>query len=289
MEITIPNELKAEYPFHSHFLKLSDGNQLHYVDEGQGEVIIMLHGNPTWSFFYRNLIKSFSKNYRVIVPDHMGCGLSSRPEDYTYTLDQHIKNAESLIAHLGIEKFSLIVHDWGGAIGMGLATNNPTRVQKIIAMNTACFTSDEIPARINILRNKIGEMFIRTFNGFAGPAVFMAVKKPMNDIVKKGFLFPYNNYQNRIATAKFVLDIPMTKDHGTYPRLFAIENKLKEIKAPVLLLWGAKDFCFTLNFMKRWQEFFPTAKSKVYPEAGHYLIEDECDDVLKEMTSFLKN
>lgn len=287
MEITIPQELKSEYPFQSHFINVDEKNQLHYIDEGAGPVIVMLHGNPTWSFFYRNLIKDLSKSHRVIVPDHIGCGLSSKPEDYQYTLINHISNVEKLLNHLNIEKFSLIVHDWGGAIGMGVATRAPQKIEKIVAMNTACFTSEDIPFRINILRNDLGEWMIRSMNAFALPATFMAVNKKLNPIVKKGFLLPYNNFHNRIATAKFVRDIPMDKTHQTYPTLKKIEEHLKDIKAPVLLLWGEKDFCFNMNFYKRWQDFFPEAKGISYPDASHYLLEDKYPEVSKEISNFL--
>lgn len=287
MQLVIPQELKTEYPFKSHFLKIDDKNQMHYIDEGDGEVILMMHGNPTWSFFYRNLIKDLSKNHRVIVPDHIGCGLSSKNEDYDYALKNHIQNVQTLIDSLGIKTFSLIVHDWGGAIGMGLATNNVAKVKSIVAMNTAAFTSDEIPARINILRNPIGEFVIRSFNAFAYPATFMAVNHKMKDVVKKGFLLPYSNYSTRIATAKFVRDIPMSKDHQTYPVLKKIEDQLSELKCPVLLLWGEKDFCFTMNFYRRWLDFFPNALHKSYPNAGHYLIEDEYQDVKNQIEKFI--
>lgn len=287
MEITIPNELRTEYPFHSHFLKLDNDHQLHYVDEGHGEVIVMLHGNPTWSFFYRNLIKDLSKNFRVIVPDHMGCGLSSRDENYDYSLKNHIKNTEKLLEHLKIQNFSLIVHDWGGAIGLGVAVNNPARVKNIVAMNTAAFTSEQIPFRINILRNKVGEMFIRSFNGFAYPATFMAVNKKMPEIIKKGFLLPYNNYKNRIATAKFVLDIPMNKEHPSYKTLKNIEDNLKNVKSNVMLLWGEKDFCFDMNFFQKWKSFFPNAEAISYKSASHYLLEDEYDSISKNISTFM--
>jgi haloalkane dehalogenase len=287
MEITIPNELKNEYPFVSNFFELDSKNQMHYIDEGHGDVVIMLHGNPTWSFFYRNVIKNLSKTNRVIVPDHLGCGLSSKNEHYDYTLKNHIDNVEKLVKHLKIEKYSLIVHDWGGAIGLGLATRAPEKVEKIIAMNTAAFTSSEIPFRINILRNPIGEFVIRSMNGFALPATFMAVNKKMSPVIKKGFLLPYNNFENRIATAKFVRDIPLSKDHTTYPILKDIEDHLIDIKSPILLLWGEKDFCFNMNFYQRWQDFFPTAAKKSFPNAGHYLLEDEYENVFKEIKNFL--
>nr|BDT28227.1 alpha/beta fold hydrolase [Bacteriovorax sp. HI3] len=286
--VTIPQELKNEYPFSAHFLDVKN-EKLHYVDEGQGEVILMLHGNPTWSFFYRNLAKHFSKNFRVVVPDHIGCGLSTKPQDYEYTLQNHIDNTIALVKKLGLKDITLVVHDWGGAIGMGVATAHPELIKKMVVMNTAAFRSLEIPMRINILRNPVGEWFIRTFNGFAGPATTMAVTKKLSPIVKKGFVLPYDSFESRIATAKFVRDIPMNEVHPTYKTLSGIEDKLKNLKVPVLLLWGEKDFCFTMNFQKRWLDFFPNAKVKTYPDAGHYLVEDKTSDVIAEIETFLKN
>jgi len=284
---TIPSELKDEYPFDSNFFSIQKNN-LHYVDTGAGEVILMLHGNPTWSFFYRNLAKYFSNNYRVIVPDHMGCGLSSKPQDYEYTLKSHVDNLCLLVEKLKLTNITLVVHDWGGAIGMGLATRHPELIKKMVVMNTAAFRSIEIPTRINILRNPVGEWFIRKFNGFAGPATFMATTKGLSPLVKKGFTLPYHDFESRIATAKFVQDIPMNESHPTYQTLKSIEEKLPNIKAPVLLLWGEKDFCFTMNFQKRWLDIFPKARAVSYPDAGHYLIEDEKNAVIKEIENFLK-
>lgn len=286
--LTIPAELKEEYPFDSNFLTIKN-NKLHYVDTGHGSVLLMLHGNPTWSFFYRNLAKHFSKTHRVIVPDHMGCGLSSKPQDYEYTLKNHIDNLCLLVEKLNLSDITLVVHDWGGAIGLGLATRYPHLIKKMVVMNTAAFRSIEIPARINLLRNPLGEWFIRNFNGFAGPATFMASKKGLSPLIKKGFTLPYQDYDSRIATAKFVLDIPMNEKHPTYETLKNIESKLTDIKAPVLLLWGEKDFCFTLSFRDRWMEFYPKARSVSFPKAGHYLIEDEKDAVIKEIEQFLKD
>ena len=283
----VPAALKNEYPFNPHFHEVKK-DKLHYIDEGTGEVILMLHGNPTWSFFYRNLAKHFSRTNRVIVPDHIGCGLSDKPQDYDYTLENHIENTVSLIKKLNLKDITLIVHDWGGAIGMGVATRHPELIKKMVIMNTAAFRSMEIPWRINILRNPMGEWFIRTFNGFAGPATTMAVTKKLSPIVRQGFVLPYDNFESRIATAKFVRDIPMDDKHPTYKILAGIEAKLMDLKVPTLILWGEKDFCFTMNFQKKWLDFFPAAKVITYPDAGHYLVEDKTSEVISEIETFLK-
>ena len=280
--------MKSEYPFASNILELKDGSQYHYVDEGEGEVIVMLHGNPTWSYFYRNLIKKFSQTNRVIVPDHIGCGLSDKPQDYTYRLEQHIANVEALIEKLGVKNITLIVHDWGGAIGMGVATAHPENIKKIVLINTAAFPSEYIAPSINLCRIPVvGELMIRTFNGFAWPATFMAVEKKLPKLIKKGFLFPYNNYKNRIATAKFVTDIPMDKKHPSYETLRSIGEKLPGVKCPKLIVWGKKDFCFNDYFLNRWQEIYPDATVVPLENVGHYLLEDDFDTVSEEIAKFL--
>lgn len=285
-----PAWLQEEYPFQNNFLEI-DGNKLNYVDEGakdQGDPILMVHGNPTWSYYYRNLIKEFSKTNRVIAPDHIGCGFSDKPQDYEYMLENHISNIEKLVSKLELKNITLVVHDWGGAIGFGLATRHPDLIKKIVILNTAAYTCDYIPPQINICRTPIlGEAVIRGFNAFAGPATHMAVEKPLSKNVKKGYLLPYNNYKNRIATAKFVTDIPMKKSHRSFKTLEAVELGLSKITCPKLVLWGRKDFCFNDYFLNRWRDIYPEATYKIFEDAGHYVIEDESEAVIKEIRAFL--
>ena len=277
---------KKHYPFEGKFIDIN-GNKLHYLDEGQGHPVIMLHGNPTWSFFYRNVVLGLKENYRCIVPDHIGCGLSDKPQDFEYTLENHISNVLTLIKELKIEKFSLVVHDWGGAIGMGVATAMPDKVKSMTIMNTAAFKSLDIPFTIGLCKLPvIGEPMVRAFNAFAWPATFMAVEKKLDSSIKEGYLYPYNNYQNRIATAQFVQDIPLHKGHRSWSKLDSIENGLKNVKCPKLFIWGAKDFCFNMKFLKRWKDFFPDEKYIVYEDAGHYVLEDEKENCIREIGNF---
>lgn len=283
------DEIKTEYPFKRNGFNIN-GNNMNYVDEGQGHPVIMLHGNPTWSFYYRNLGKALKDNYRVIIPDHIGCGLSDKPQDYEYTLENHIQNLGKLVKSLGITKFSLIVHDWGGAIGMGYATRHPENISNIIIQNTAAFRSQEIPFSIRICKTPIlGEPFVRAFNGFAFPATFMASEKKLSSTIKKGYLLPYNNYRNRIATAKFVKDIPLSKNHRSYKTLEVIENNLNKMKCPIMVLWGKKDFCFNDHFLDRWKEIYPEAIYKEFKNAGHYVLEDGGNEILEDVKGFLSD
>ncbi|MGB0373034.1 MAG: alpha/beta fold hydrolase [Opitutales bacterium] len=287
----LPEFLTKEYPFAQNSIDLHSVARMNYVDEGEGRPVVMLHGNPTWSYFYRNLIKKLSPTRRCIVPDHIGCGLSEKPETYMYRLRQHVDNVVELVERLELESFDLIVHDWGGAIGMGLARRMPEKVGRIVAMNTAAYRAPWIPLRINICKIPgFGQWIVRKFNGFAGPALKMAVKKPMPRDVEQGFIYPYGNWEDRIATWAFVKDIPMTPFHTTWDDLVEIERDLKLFKDnPMLLLWGMKDFCFSPNFLRRWQEFFPNAEVEEYEKAGHYVLEDAGEVALKRIGQFLGN
>ena len=277
------------YPFVTKKISIN-GNNLSFLDQGQGKAVVMLHGNPTWSFYYRNLVKQLQGSYRVIVPDHMGCGFSDKPQDYSYTLKTHIDNLETLLAELNIKKFSLVVHDWGGAIGMGMAVRYPERVESIVILNTAAFRSQRIPLRISICRIPLlGDLIVRGFNGFARPAMTMAVARKMEPAVARGYLYPYDSWAHRIALLRFVQDIPLSPKDGSWQTLVEIENGLSQFqRTPMLIIWGGKDFCFNRHFYDEWLQRFPGADSHFLPEAGHYVLEDAFDTIAPLITIFFQ-
>lgn len=280
-----------DYPFTSHYLQL-DGGRLHYIDEGVGPVIVMVHGNPTWSYYFRHLIAQLRHDHRVIVFDHMGCGLSDKPQNYSYCLSQHIENLEHLLTHLQIGRFSLVVHDWGGAIGMGCAVNNISNIEKIAVMNTAAFRSKRIPRRIKLCRLPIvGEIIVRLFNGFAWPAQFMAVSKKLDPDVAQAYLAPYNSWNNRVAVYNFVKDIPIDPDHKSYAILTDIESRLSLLRnaaIPFLIVWGGRDFCFNDEFFEEWKKRFPDAENHYFHDGGHYILEDKLTDLVPIFDSFFR-
>ena len=252
----------------------------------------MLHGNPTWSFYYRTLIPAVSRTHRVIVPDHIGCGYSDKPQDYAYTLEQHIRNVEALVAHLGLGRMALVLHDWGGAIGMGYATRHPETIDRFVIFNTAAFYLKKIPKRILMCRSDFfGGLLVRGLNGFAGLATYMGVtnNERMTSQVRAGYLAPYNNWQNRIAIHRFVQDIPWEKDHPTLSTLQEIEDRLSLFdRTPMLIIWGADDFCFTeADFLLEWQKRFPAAETHVLRDAGHYVVEDAHEQIVPLLAEFL--
>jgi len=285
---------KELYPFDSHWLDLN-GHRYHYLDEGPRNAppVVMLHGNPTWSFYYRNLIPVVSRTHRVIVPDHMGCGLSDKPQDYPYTLAQHIQNVEALLDHLGLKQITLVLHDWGGMIGMGYATRHPDNIASFVIFNTAAFYLPKIPKRIRMCRPELfGSLLVRGLNAFAGLALYLAVsdRTRMTSQVKAGYLAPYNNWRNRIAVHRFVQDIPLEKNHPSRPVLDEIEAGLPQFRQhPMLIFWGANDFCFTeRDFLREWRSRFPQATVQVFQDAGHYVVEDAHERIAPLMAEFLE-
>lgn len=279
-----------EYPFTSHFHQLAAG-RLHYLDEGEGPVVVLVHGNPTWSYYYRNVVAELRSSHRVIAVDHLGCGLSSKPQEYAYTLASHIANLESLLDSLGVERFSLVVHDWGGAIGMGLAAGRPQLVDKIVVLNTAAFRFPWMPKRIAVCRIPVlGEILVRGMNGFAWPATFMAVTRPLSSEVKRAYLKPYNNWHNRVAVHRFVKDIPMRDGDVSMGKLMEIEDALSQFHGAgrMLILWGGRDFCFNMTFYQRWCSLFPEAEHHCYEDAGHYVLEDAREEVVPRIAEFFR-
>jgi len=277
------------YPYTSRSINL-DGNNLAYIDEGKGQTVVMLHGNPTWSYMYRNLIWSLQKHYRVIAPDHLGCGLSDKPQKYTYHLENHINNLEVLLGKSNVEKCVLIMHDWGGAIGMGWAGRHPEKVVGLVVLNSAAFRSEYIPLRISICRwPLLGPILVRGLNCFARAALFMAVTKKMGPEVAAGYLHPYDSWKNRIGVMRFVEDIPMHENHPSWKTLVEVESNLELLrKRPMLLCWGGKDFCFNDLFYQEWKKRFPDAESFYFKEAGHYVLEDAFPMIMPKIDRFLE-
>ena len=278
------------YPFASHYLDV-DGQRYHYLDEGAGDVLLLVHGNPTWSFYWRNIVLALRGRYRLIVPDHIGCGLSDKPQDYPYTLARHVQNLRQLIDALGLEKITLLAHDWGGAIGLGAAVAEPRRFARFVLFNTVAFRSQRIPWRIRICRTPIlGELAVRGLNAFARAALTMAVsdRTRMTPAVRAGLLAPYDSWRHRIAVHRFVRDIPLSPSHPSYGTLTAIEQGLAQFREhPMLLVWGMQDWCFTPHFLKRFIEFFPQARVHRLDDAGHYVIEDAWERIVPLVEQFL--
>jgi len=284
------------YPFTSHFADVN-GLQYHYLDEGEGDPVIMLHGNPTWSFYYRELIKRLSPRYRVICPDHIGCGLSEKPsaKDYGYRLENRADDVATLLQQLGInDNLTVIVHDWGGFIGCVYALRHLKMIKRIVITNTAAFlkpAGKSLPLRLWLLRylTPLAVPGILGANLFCRAALVMAPRKKLAPDVKKGLIAPYNSWANRIATLKFVQDIAVKKSDPSYALGQFLDENLHQLKElPMLICWGKHDFVFDDTYFNEWRRRFPEAEYHVFENAGHYLLEDEPEKVTSTIDDFLK-
>lgn len=266
---------------------------MHYVDEGSRDAdpILMVHGNPTWSFYYRNLVSGLSDRYRAIAVDHIGCGMSDKPANWSYRLQDHIDNLASLVEELDLKKVTLVAHDWGGAIGLGTLQKLRERFKAIVLFNTAAFPPPYIPFRIRVCRwPLVGKIGLQGFNLFAKAAITMATERPngLPGNVADGLLSPYNSWANRIATWKFVKDIPLSQSHPTWQVLEGIEAGLPELQSmPIKLIWGMKDWCFRPECLDRFIQHWPNADVTKFENGGHYIVEDEPEKVVSLVREFV--
>jgi len=271
---------------------------MHYLDEGPTDAppVLMLHGNPTWSFYYRNLLKALSGKFRCIVPDHIGCGLSDKPGDdkYDYRLASRIEDIDTLVRHLNLSApLNLVVHDWGGMIGFAWAVQNPIRISKMVILNTAAFPIPEekrMPPALGMVRDlKLGQFLTLRFNAFSGIAARVGFKKPVAKEVRDAYKLPYDSPANRIATARFVQDIPLSEKDAGFDILLRTAEHLYLLKdKPCLIAWGERDFVFDKTFLNRWLEYFPEAELHRYEDCGHYILEDGGPALVDTIRKFIE-
>ena len=285
------------YPFEPHYFD-RNGLKMHYVDEGQGSPVVMVHGNPTWSFYYRNLVASLSKDFRTIVPDHIGCGLSDKPQngEYDFRYKSRVADLEALLDHAVPDgPITLIVHDWGGPIGLAWALKHIERVARVVITNTAAFLAIQgktVPWQLRLIRNvaPAATVLVQGFNAFSRGALYMAAKKPLAPKVKQGLTAPYNSWGNRLATLRFVQDIPLYPQDPGYDLLAWVDQNLSSLSGrPMMILWGEKDFVFDMAYLAEWKKRFPEVGVHTFPSAGHYLLEDEPDQTARLVETFLKD
>jgi haloalkane dehalogenase len=283
------------YPFQNHYQTIA-GHRLHYLDEGSGDSVVMVHGNPSWSFYYRNLVLGLRGSQRCIVPDHIGCGLSDKPTDdrYAYTLRQRVNDLEALLDRLNVkDNITLVVHDWGGMIGMAYAVRHPERIARLVILNTGAFhlpASKGFPWQLRLVRNTpLGAVLVRGLNLFCRGAVRSCVtRKPMSPEVRAGFLQPYDSWANRIAVLRFVQDIPLQPGDPGYDLVTEVQDNLRQLaQVPILICWGLRDFVFDRHFLEEWERRFPTAEVHRFTDAGHYVLEDAGEEILSLVRKFL--
>ncbi len=283
------------YPFRGRVFDRGGGIGMHYLDEGSGPPVVMLHGNPWWSFFYRDLVTGLRDRFRCIVPDHVGMGLSDAPGDgeYDYTLASRVGDLERLLEHLDVrEPVTLLLHDWGGMIGMAWAARRPERVARLVVLNTAAFrlpAGKRFPPELHWVRNTpLGPFLVRGLNLFARGGVKRCVATPMTAEVRAAYLAPWRSFDRRRAALRFVQDIPLRPGDRAWPLLEEAEAALPRFAAtPMLLCWGMRDFIFDGAFLAEWERRFPAAEVHRFEDAGHLVLEDAGERILPLVRRFL--
>ncbi len=281
------------YPFASHFHSLG-AHRMHYLDQGEGDPVVLVHGNPAWSFMWRELVLALEDSHRVLAPDHVGCGLSDKPPDsaYQYRLAQRVEDLTHFLDSVEPERpLTLILHDWGGPIGLGFAVRRPERVRRIVLLNTAGF---HVPGTIHwtlrlIRRSRLLAFAIRRFNLFAQGAVRLGCRQAMHPAVRRGYTAPYDSWDHRIATLRFVQDIPLEPGHPSYEELAEVDRGLQRLRShPLLICWGMKDFVFDEEFLAEWERRFPGAEVHRFEQGGHYVLEDAPEAVIPPILRFVR-
>jgi haloalkane dehalogenase len=286
-----------DYPFTPKTFDRGDGIQLNYLDEGDSdaEPVLMIHGNPSWSYYWRHLVLGLRDSYRCVVPDHIGMGLSDKPDDsrYEYTLQSRVDDLDKLVASLGLKgRITLAVHDWGGMIGFAWALKNPERIARLVILNTSSFPlpkTKKLPWQIALGRMPLlGAVLIRGFNFFARGAADLGVMTPIDRASRKALLSPYDSWTSRRAVHRFVQDIPLKPGDKAWALVAAAERQLPNYRQlPAFIGWGLQDFVFDQDFLAHFVKELPNATQKIYGDAGHYVLEDKYADLVPAIRQFL--
>lgn len=278
---------RNEYPFESRYFEVPAG-RLHYVDEGAGCPIVMVHGNPTWSFLYRYLIKQLQPRYRCIAMDHIGFGLSDKPMDWSYLPEDHAKNLTALIDNLELSNITLVLQDWGGPIGLSYAVAHPEKVARIVFMNTWAWPVNRdcyYVAFSGFMGGPVGRMLIRRYNFFAQVVLRRAFgdRSKLSKDVHMHYLRPLEAPQDRKGCMVFPKQIV-----ASTPWLEQIWGGISVLNGkPKLFVWGMKDIAFRDKELRRWEQTFPEARYLRLEGVGHFVQEEASNELAEAIIPFL--
>lgn len=288
-----------DYNFPQNYFTHAHGHRQHYIDAGNGDPVLMLHGNPSWSYYFRRVINALKDHHRCVVPDHIGMGLSDKPQHgYDYHLSQRVDDLDALMTHLISEGapltgWTLIVHDWGGMIGMAYACRHPERIARLVILNTGAFPNPKVlrlPLALKLVRDTwMGSFLVRYFNAFAWGAARFGVVRRLDPAVQAALLAPYDTAENRIGTLKFVQDIPLTSADRGFDLVRSTGEQIGQFSdRPALILWGMKDFVFDAAFLDVWRQKLLQSEVHQYPDAGHYVLEDAHERIIPTLRAFIQ-
>lgn len=288
-------ELGELFPFKSNFITIS-GLRMHYLDEYSGSdistapVAILLHGNPTWSFYYRDLVKALRDKFRVIVPDFLGMGFSDRPLSASFRAIDRISHMEELVEKLGLEKYSLVMHDWGGSIGSGLAVRHPEKIERMVYLNTTLTETEALPPLIKLAATPfIGKFLTKYSKSFLRFTTHLGVSRKLSKQIKAGYYLPYKTSQARRAIWDFVDDIPFDSSHPSYSVMLDLAERLPLLaNKQVQIVWGLQDPCFHREMLSKVVKQFPDAELIEISDAAHLVLEDAKEIAIPAIARFLE-
>jgi haloalkane dehalogenase len=294
MSGALGGDFSGTFPYEARYMD-ADGTRLHYVDEGPHDAspILLLHGNPTWSYMYRTPIARLSeRGHRCIAYDHMGFGRSDKPpEPRRYVLANHIANALEVIDGLDLRDVTLVLHDWGGPIGLGAATERPDRIRAIVAMNTWAWELPSfLPPWLRQFRTEgLGEILALANNVPVEAIPGGMYHRDTDATMMEAYRAPFATYWSRVGTLGFIRDIPLTEHDLSAAVLGSIHARLESFERPMHLVWGMRDSVFVPAFLEQWQALFPAATTTEIDTAAHYLVEDEPEQVAGAIGDFVES
>ncbi|MBP5182220.1 MAG: alpha/beta fold hydrolase [Lentisphaeria bacterium] len=275
--------LERMFPFKRNFMRV-DNWHVHYADEGEGEIVMLFHACPQWSFSFRRLISSLSRKYRVIAPDLLGFGLSDKPEDFDYMLNSYILILEEFIQNLGLTRINIVGHGWGGTVAMGFAVEPPNMISSLIMMNSIAFSHYSIPLRLMICRLPLlGPLLTVYFKAMQSGGS----KLPPD--VRKAYALPLSGREGRYPLLRYVESIPSVPESDTVQAILAIEAGLWMFRTkPVRIIWAMKDWLYNQNALRLWHKNIPNAEIHTIADAGRYVLEEAPEELERLITEFLE-
>ena len=279
---------RRAYPFTSRHVRLSAG-RMHYVDEGQGEPVLFVHGTPTWSFEFRHLIAALSPRMRCIAPDHLGFGLSERPAAFPYTPEAHAAALAEFVERLGLTRFTLIVHDFGGPIAFPLALRDPSPVSRLVILNSWCWPfadSPDMVRKARIAGGPVGRFLYRYANASLRLIMPTAYgdRRALTPAIHRQYLSVFEDRDARVLVLH-ALAASLLGSNAYFADLWRSAERLRRI--PSLVVWGLKDSAFQPAQLERWRQLLPEARVAVLEHAGHWPHEEDPARVIQELQRFL--
>lgn len=276
----------AEYPFAPFYFDVN-GHKLHYIDEGRGETIVFVHGTPSWSFDFRNVIKALKTDFRCLAIDLMGFGLSDKPELYNYSTRNHAKTFEKFILEKGLEDITLVVHDFGGPIGLNFAIQHPEKIKRLVVLNSWLWSSEGDPEFAKLskaLKSPLLPFLYRRFNfspGFIMPKTFG--ERKLSKDVRKQYTKPFADKTQRNGTLAFAGSL--LNDQDWFEELWNKRSAIAD--KPTLFIWGMKDPVVKPRYLDKFLTGFRNSSAVKLETSGHFPQEEQPDEVVKSIRDFV--